>query len=88
VKQTRQLVKEFKNGKMVIRHPKGNKYHDDYPDSLMMLCWCVNREGDGRVMVMDNPFGGGGFRRDPFNKRFASKDKNTGKSQPKRRFWR
>lgn len=85
MKQTSQLVKEYKNGKLTVRHPKGNKYHDDYPDSLMMLCWCVNKEGDGRITVSDSPFGS----KERYSSGFSRLPKTfKGKSMPKRRFWR
>lgn len=45
IAQMTQLQKEFKGSTMVVRHPKGERYHDDFPDSCAMLVWAVNKIG-------------------------------------------
>lgn len=50
VKQTTSLEKNWRGKYMSIEAPKSkgpkvlDKPHDDYPDSLMMLCWLVHRK--------------------------------------------
>lgn len=83
LKQTRNLVKEYKQNFMAVRHPLGKGFHDDYPDSLMMLCWRVNKIGNGLATIGINPFVG--------NDRWWKRSRphtEVGVSQPKSRFWR
>ena len=61
VKQTMDLEKKWKGKWMSVEAPKrsqGERGHDDYPDSLMMLCWLVNKVGLGGVEMSNNPFRG------------------------------
>lgn len=58
-KQMRELVKEFKGGAteyLSVHKPDGKMFRDDYPDSLMMLCWVVNMIGLQYLTVSHNPF--------------------------------
>lgn len=82
MKELRELVKEYKNNYMSVRHPRGKNFHDDYADSLMILCWLVNEKGLRRIAIVDSPFG------DIRNYANLPSALPNGKSRPKRRFWR
>lgn len=88
VKEMSDLVREFKNGYMKVHAPTGDSYHDDYPASLMMLCWLVNKETleEGRVQTWGNPLRDARWNRvtpeSPGNERGRD-----GRSTPKKRFW-
>jgi hypothetical protein len=68
VKQTTSLEKHWKGKYMAVEAPrvKGpkvlDKPHDDYPDSLMMLCWLIHRKswsidyGESLTRQSDNLF--------------------------------
>ncbi len=61
-----ELERTWRGKYMVVEAPKSHskgKYqrgsaHDDYPDSLMMLCWAINGEGMREAEVSNNPFVG------------------------------
>lgn len=85
VKQMYDLQKSWRGRHMVVEAPDDRKgrhkdrKHDDYPDSLMMLCWGVNRRGfSDTEQTHSNPF----FND---NARIASKiDRYFGQGKPRR----
>jgi len=60
-KQMIELEKDWRGKYMVIQAPKSSsskteRPHDDYPDSLMMLCNLVNQRYSSKIEVGDSPF--------------------------------
>lgn len=87
IKEMRELIKEYKGNFMSVHHPPGKDYHDDYPDSLMMLVWVVNKHGlhTSLATMKENP------RYAAMQERIAQRKKQqsfSGLSKPKKRFWR
>jgi len=67
VKQMVDLEKSYRGNYMVVEAPRSGKRgrsasdsaHDDYCDSLMMLCYCINHDADARpaeIEIVDNLF--------------------------------
>ena len=53
------LEKRWRGQRMVVEKARGDKNaRDDYPDSLMMLCWLVNAAEDMEVEQAPNPLVG------------------------------
>lgn len=86
IKETSELTKSYRNNTMVIDHPEGDKYHDDFPDSLMMLVWAVNKFGVGTATNQDNPFQRN--RNKGWILPTRKQNKFNGKSVRRKPFWR
>jgi intein/homing endonuclease len=57
--QMHDLEKHYRGQTMVVEKSKDDKdASDDFPDSLMMLCWLVNVQGSMEVETSMNPFVG------------------------------
>jgi hypothetical protein len=57
VSQMHDLEKEWRGQTLVVHKSKDvDDAHDDYPDSLMMLCWAVNVQGTLDIEETVNPF--------------------------------
>jgi len=57
--QMTDLSKTWRGQRMVVSKPKGDDdAKDDYPDSLMLLCYLVNVAGDQEIQESINPFVG------------------------------
>jgi hypothetical protein len=57
VQQMYDLEKTWRGSRMVVSKPKDDpEARDDFPDSLMMLCWLINVAKDREVESADNPF--------------------------------
>lgn len=55
--QMEDLEKEWRGQQMIVHKPKNSsEARDDYPDSLMMLCWLANVRGTMEVEEAPNPF--------------------------------
>ena len=67
------LVKEYKGQYLTCHAPEDQKHaHDDFPDSLALMLWCVNVEAMPYVEVSQGSFyKGHNWQQDPFKQRFT-----------------
>ena len=93
VSQTENLEKKWKGKYMTVNAPEthkkdkggGNVEHDDYPDSLMLLCWGVNKVDSRTVGCVDNFFTGNDAVDDTMRRERQSRNKASRGLGPGRR---
>lgn len=54
--QMTDLQKEYKNQYLTCHHPEDmQNAHDDFPDSLALMLWCIHKEAMPYIEVSDSP---------------------------------